>query len=194
MAKSTCKHRAASVEEGLQKSEMELDTPSKSRKASVFGSLEKVFNMLTPKKQRNSSSEGPRKVKALHNVYRTNEFSVDYVLNRLKAVIEEKYIPYKQSDYTLRCTVMDDWGRVKLAFDLEVCTLPKMPNTGICRKRVKGDTWHYKKLCEDILASCKLICDGYCDDLIPWIFCKILNSFQQTKVALIFKPDIEVEI
>lgn len=57
--------------------------------------------------------------------------------------------------YTLRCTVMDDWGRVKLAFDLEVCTLPKMPNTGICRKRVKGDTWHYKKLCEDILASCK---------------------------------------
>ncbi|KAJ8318108.1 hypothetical protein KUTeg_003199 [Tegillarca granosa] len=179
MAKSTCKHRAASVEEGLQKSEMELDTPSKSRKASVFGSLEKVFNMLTPKKQRNSSSEGPRKVKvsknlkrhylpvhnaglkkvgyALHNVYRTNEFSVDYVLNRLKAVIEEKYIPYKQSDYTLRCTVMDDWGRVKLAFDLEVCTLPKMPNTGICRKRVKGDTWHYKKLCEDILASCKQV-------------------------------------
>lgn len=63
MAKSTCKHRAASVDEGLQKSEMDLDTPSKSRKASVFGSLEKVFNMLTPKKQSKSASEGPRKVK-----------------------------------------------------------------------------------------------------------------------------------
>ena len=60
------------------------------------------------------------------------------------------------SSYTLRCTVMDDWGRVKLAFDLEVCVLPKTSYIGVCRKRVKGDTWHYKKLCEDILATSKL--------------------------------------
>ncbi|XP_063444580.1 maternal embryonic leucine zipper kinase-like [Mytilus trossulus] len=148
--------RGSSVEECYQR---EPDTPgsaSKTRKGSVFGSLERVFNMLTPKKQRNSSTDGPRKVKALHNVYRTGEFSADFVLSRIKAVIEEKFIPYKQSDYTLRCTVMDDWRRVQLAFDLEVCSLPKMPYIGVCRKRVKGDTWHYKKLCEDILASCKL--------------------------------------
>ena len=51
---------------------------------------------------------------------------------------------------------MSDWSRVQLAFDLEICTLPKVAYVGICRKRVKGDTWHYKKLCEDILSSCKL--------------------------------------
>lgn len=56
-------HRAASVDDELYKAHMEPLTPSKSKKASVFGSLEKMFNMLTPKKQRNSSSEGPRKVK-----------------------------------------------------------------------------------------------------------------------------------
>ncbi|KAL3877262.1 hypothetical protein ACJMK2_034995 [Sinanodonta woodiana] len=148
--------RAASVDESLSK--MQADTPSsahKSRKGSVFGSLEKVFNMLTPKKQRGSTSDGPRKVKALHNVFRTNECHAEYVLHRLKSVIEEKFIPYKQSDYTLRCTVMDDWKHVKLAFDLEVCAIPKMAHVGVCRKRVKGDTWHYKKLCEDILRSAK---------------------------------------
>jgi len=54
-------HRATSVDEGLYQAHMEL-TPSK-KKGSVFGSLEKMFNMLTPKKQRSSSTEGPRKVK-----------------------------------------------------------------------------------------------------------------------------------
>jgi len=56
--------------------------------------------------------------------------------------------------YTLRCTMADDWGKVQLAFDLEVVkvTVNKVaPLTGVCRKRVKGDAWHYKKLCEDIL-------------------------------------------
>ncbi|XP_048762570.1 maternal embryonic leucine zipper kinase-like isoform X3 [Ostrea edulis] len=135
---------------------LEGDFTPKSRKASVFGSLERMFNMLTPKKQSKSTCDGPRKVKALHNIFRTNETNSEYVLGRLKEVVEEKCIPYKQSDYTLRCTVMSDWSRVQLAFDLEICILPKVPYIGICRKRVKGDTWHYKKLCEDILASCKL--------------------------------------
>lgn len=152
----SARKKPLSLDDGLQK---QPDTPgsaSKMRKGSVFGSLEKVFNMLTPKKQRSSSTDGPRKVKALHNVYKTGEFSADFVLNKIKSVIEEKFISYKQSDYTLRCTVMDDWRRVQLAFDLEVCSLPKMPYIGVCRKRVKGDTWHYKKLCEDILVTSKL--------------------------------------
>jgi maternal embryonic leucine zipper kinase len=50
---------------------------------------------------------------------------------------------------------MDDWGKVKVAFDLEIVQLSKMNLLGVYRKRVKGDTWHYKKLCEDILAAAK---------------------------------------
>ncbi|XP_052814411.1 maternal embryonic leucine zipper kinase-like isoform X1 [Mya arenaria] len=150
-------HRAASVDEELYRAHMDL-TPSKAKKGSVFGSLEKMFNMLTPKKQRSSSSDGPRKVKALHNVFRTNETNPDTVLASLKSTVEKKFIPFKQSDYTLRCTVADDWGRVKLAFDLEVCAMPKTAQVGVARKRVKGDLWHYKKLCEDILNTAKLLC------------------------------------
>ena len=51
---------------------------------------------------------------------------------------------------------MDDWGKVKLAFDLEVVTIQKLNFNGVRRKRVKGDTWHYKHLCEDILAAAKI--------------------------------------
>ena len=51
--------RAASMEDHLHDS----ITPSKSKKAMVFGSLEKMFHMLTPKKQTRHSSDGPRKVK-----------------------------------------------------------------------------------------------------------------------------------
>lgn len=54
--------------------------------------------------------------------------------------------------YSLRISVCDDWGRVKLAFDLEVVAL-KTKQLGIRRKRVKGDTWHYKKYCEDVIRS-----------------------------------------
>ena len=36
---------------------------SRSSKGSVFGSIERMFNILTPRKQRDSSADGPRKVK-----------------------------------------------------------------------------------------------------------------------------------
>ena len=67
-----------SVDEGLYKAH--LDTPGstgkprKSSKGSVFGSLERMINMLTPKKQRGATCEGPRKVKV-----RTEESSVMFV-------------------------------------------------------------------------------------------------------------------
>ncbi|KAK7507429.1 hypothetical protein BaRGS_00001364 [Batillaria attramentaria] len=157
--KNSNKEASRSVDDALYQAH--LNTPGstgKSRKSSrsVFGSLERMLNMLTPKKQRGSTCEGPRKVKALHNVFRTTEQDADYVLNVLRSTIEDMCIPYRQSDYVLRCTVMDDWGRVRLAFDLEVCTMPKTSYVGVCRKRVKGDTWHYKKLCKDIVLTSKM--------------------------------------
>ncbi|XP_041363351.1 LOW QUALITY PROTEIN: maternal embryonic leucine zipper kinase-like [Gigantopelta aegis] len=149
--------KTTSVDEGLCRAHMSTPgSASKFKKGSVFGSLEKVFNMLTPKKQKGSADVAPRKVKSLHNVYRTNEFSPEYVLRCMKTTLEKKCIPYKQSDFALRCTVTDDWGRVRLAFDLEVCAITKTPYIGVLRKRVKGDMWHYKKLCEDILRTAKL--------------------------------------
>ncbi|CAN7993240.1 unnamed protein product [Ixodes hexagonus] len=53
--------------------------------------------------------------------------------------------------YTLRGKVRDDWGKVKLTFDLEVVQVPQPELLGIRRKRLTGDAWHYKRVCEEIL-------------------------------------------
>ena len=37
-------------------------------------------------------------LQALHNIFRTNETNPEFVLGKLKEVVEEKCIPYKQSE------------------------------------------------------------------------------------------------
>lgn len=151
-----------SVDTELDRIHLHIDTPCKShgeRKGSLFGSIErgidKMICMLTPKK-RHGSCEEPRKVKATHNVSDTGQLQPEYILTRLKTVLAEMKVPFKQAGYQLRCSITDDWGRVQLAFDLEVVQILKTNLKGIRRKRVKGDTWHYKKLCEDVLRNAKL--------------------------------------
>ncbi|XP_059169005.1 maternal embryonic leucine zipper kinase-like [Physella acuta] len=152
--KDSSKAASRSVDDELYR--MHMSAPGSgqksARKGAVFGSIERMLNMLTPKKK-GSLIDGPRKARALHNVCLTNELSPDHVLTTLKNSLQKKCIPFKQSDYSLRCTVMDDWGHTKLAFDLEVCALPKNSFLGVHRKRVKGDLWYYKRLCEDILRT-----------------------------------------
>ncbi|GFR99459.1 non-specific serine/threonine protein kinase [Elysia marginata] len=158
-AHTPVKSSSRSVDDELYR--MHMTTPVSGSKSSrktgaVFGSIERMFNMLTPKRK-GSLVDGPRKAKALHNVCITNEQNPDHVLAQLKTILKAKCISCHQSEYSLRCTVTDDWGRAKLAFDLEVCALPKNSYIGVHRKRVKGDIWHYKRLCEDILRSAKYI-------------------------------------
>ncbi|CAD5112915.1 DgyrCDS2123 [Dimorphilus gyrociliatus] len=151
---------SGSIDTELDRIHMSIGTP-KSQKKSVLGSIERgidrMITMLTPKKRHPSNSDQPRKVKAIYNVSNTCQHSADVVLERLKTVLRERNLPYKQiACYTLRCSMADDWGKVQLAFNLEVCQIQKMNVVGVLRKRVKGDTWHYKRLCEDILKAAEL--------------------------------------
>ena len=43
-------------------------------------------------------------LQALHNVFRTTEENPDHILNVLRTTIEEKCIPYKQSEYVITLT------------------------------------------------------------------------------------------
>ncbi|KAK7070425.1 hypothetical protein SK128_005320, partial [Halocaridina rubra] len=58
--------------------------------------------------------------------------------------------------YTLRGKVRDDIGGARLSFELEVCRVPRLDVIGIRRKRLKGDAWIYKRVCEEVLrlAQC----------------------------------------
>ena len=65
--------------------------------------------------------------------------------------------------YVIRCKKYDDFGKVVLDFQLEVCHLVGRPPSpvdgsgtevyGVRHKRLKGDAFVYKRMCEDILKD-----------------------------------------
>lgn len=130
------------------------DSGKKKRGGKVFGSLErgldKMITMLTPSKRR---ADGPRKIKAQYNVTLTSQTNPDQVLNQILSVLAEKNIDFTQKGYTLKCQTSGDFGKVTMAFELEVCLLQRLEVVGVRRQRLKGDAWVYKHLVEDILST-----------------------------------------
>lgn len=136
-------------------SRMSMFRATNSSGKTVFGSLErgldKMRTMLTPKK-RHLGSDEPRLVKTLYNVSTTSHNDPNEVLLELQEAIARVGIVCKQQNFTLRGKVRDDRGKTKLTFELEVCRLARLDYIGIRRKRLNGDAWHYKKICEEVLA------------------------------------------
>ncbi|XP_076027154.1 maternal embryonic leucine zipper kinase [Genypterus blacodes] len=132
------------------------DSGQKKRGGKMFGSLErgldKVITMLTPSKRR-AQHDAPRKIKAQYNVTLTSQTNPDQVLNQILSVLSEKHIGFVQKGYTLKCQTLGDYGKVTMAFELEVCLLHRPEVVGVRRQRLKGDSWVYKHLVEDILSS-----------------------------------------
>uniref|UniRef100_A0A671U0W0 Maternal embryonic leucine zipper kinase n=1 Tax=Sparus aurata TaxID=8175 RepID=A0A671U0W0_SPAAU len=126
------------------------------RGGKVFGSLErgldKVITMLTPSKRR-ALRDGPRKIKAQYNVTLTSQTNPDQVLNQILSILPEKNVDFTQKGYTLKCQTQGDFGKVTMAFELEVCLLQRPEVVGVRRQRLKGDAWVYKHLVEDILST-----------------------------------------
>ncbi|KAM6229968.1 maternal embryonic leucine zipper kinase isoform 2-T2 [Porphyrio hochstetteri] len=137
-----------------------VGSSQKKRKAKIFGSLErgldKVITMLTPSKKKRLVRDQPRRIKAHYNVTTTQLLNPDQVLNDLVAVLSTKHVDYVQKGYTLKCQTRSDFGKVTMAFELEVCQLSRPQAVGIRRQRLKGDAWVYKRLMEDILSSCQV--------------------------------------
>ncbi|XP_047431640.1 maternal embryonic leucine zipper kinase [Mugil cephalus] len=131
----------------------------KKRGGKVFGSLErgldKVITMLTPSKRR-GLRDGPRKIKAQYNVTLTSQTNPDQVLNQILSILPEKNIDFTQQGYTLKCQTWGDFGKVTMAFELEVCMLQRPEVVGVRRQRLKGDAWVYKHLVEDVLSTSRI--------------------------------------
>ncbi|XP_041837763.1 maternal embryonic leucine zipper kinase [Melanotaenia boesemani] len=131
------------------------DSGKKKRGGKMFGSLErgldKVITMLTPSKRR-ALRDGPRKIKAQYNVTLTSQTNPDQVLNQILSILPEKNVDFIQKGYTLKCQTSGDFGKVTMAFELEVCLLQRLDVIGVRRQRLKGDAWVYKHLVEDILS------------------------------------------
>ncbi|XP_069553240.1 maternal embryonic leucine zipper kinase [Brachyistius frenatus] len=135
------------------------DSEKKRRAGKMFGSLEKgldkVITMLTPSKRR-ALRDGPRKIKAQYNVTLTSQTNPEQVLNQILSILPEKNVDFIQKGYTLKCRTQGDFGKVNMAFELEVCLLQRPEVVGVRRQRLKGDAWVYKHLVEDILSTSRI--------------------------------------
>ncbi|XP_063994655.1 maternal embryonic leucine zipper kinase-like [Diachasmimorpha longicaudata] len=151
-------------------------TPGSAKK--VIMGLERGLNkmrcVLTPKRRIKSEENHPDQPivlsgKGLCNISSTSSDSPEYVLQQLRRALQRKGIFCRQKGFTLiGGTESDDTENVKetvvrpfasrkaCRFQLEVCLLEGVcdgkPLVGIRRKRLKGDAWVYKRVCEQVLA------------------------------------------
>ncbi|XP_066576677.1 maternal embryonic leucine zipper kinase isoform X2 [Amia ocellicauda] len=143
----------------MEVNQAQMDSAQKRKGTKVFGSLErgldKMITMLTPNKKR-GLRDGPRKIKAMYNVTLTSQVHAEQVLNQIISILPQKNVDFVQKGYTLKCKTQSDFGKVTMAFELEVCMLSKPEVVGIRRQRLKGDAWVYKHLVEDILSTSKV--------------------------------------
>uniref|UniRef100_A0A674DQM2 Maternal embryonic leucine zipper kinase n=1 Tax=Salmo trutta TaxID=8032 RepID=A0A674DQM2_SALTR len=91
--------------------------------------------------------------KAQYNVTLTSQTNPDQVLNQILSILPEKHVDFAQKGYTLQCRTQGDFGKVTMAFELEVCLLHRPEVVCVRRQRLKGDSWVYKHLVEDILST-----------------------------------------
>ncbi|XP_033332129.1 maternal embryonic leucine zipper kinase isoform X1 [Megalopta genalis] len=149
-------------------------TPGSARK--VIMGLERGLNrvrcVLTPKrrvKNENIDPDQPNVLsgKGLFNVSSTSSDDPKYVLSQLRRALRRKGIMCHQKGFILQgetedCTEENKdttrpfSSRNACSFELEVCLLEGVSNdkllVGIRRKRLKGDAWVYKRVCEEVLA------------------------------------------
>ncbi|KAF0298861.1 Maternal embryonic leucine zipper kinase [Amphibalanus amphitrite] len=85
------------------------------------------------------------------NVSATGATDPDQVLIDLQRELWSRGIVLKQKGYTLRGKVADPLGKAKMSFELEVCMIQSLNMVGIRRKRLEGDAWCYKRICEQVL-------------------------------------------
>ncbi|KAL2749886.1 maternal embryonic leucine zipper kinase-like isoform X1 [Vespula maculifrons] len=148
-------------------------TPGSARKV-IMGlerGLHRVRCVLTPKrriKNENIDPDQPTVLsgKGLCNVSSTSSDCPKYVLSQLRRALRRKGIMCHQKGFILQgetddCT--EDVNNTKpflsrnaCSFELEVCLLEGISDdkllVGIRRKRLKGDAWVYKRVCEEVLA------------------------------------------
>ncbi|VDK82068.1 unnamed protein product [Litomosoides sigmodontis] len=123
----------------------------------VFASLErqadKMFNLLTPRRIKNNQPEMLKQTKTMVNVSITSSKNPDRVRRELIRVFAEQNITTENHGWKISGRRKDEFNRV-MTVELEVVWI-EMGNkerlVGVKRKRLNGDAFLYKKVCEQVL-------------------------------------------
>ncbi|VDD91241.1 unnamed protein product [Enterobius vermicularis] len=123
----------------------------------VFASLERqadrMINLLTPRKLKNTSPGVLKHTKTMVNVSITSSRNPDLVRCELIKAFADEHLSIEQRGWKITGKKRDDCGRF-MTVELEI-VLIEMGNqerlVGVKRKRLSGDAFMYKKVCEQIL-------------------------------------------
>ncbi|XP_027202280.2 LOW QUALITY PROTEIN: maternal embryonic leucine zipper kinase-like [Dermatophagoides pteronyssinus] len=122
-----------------------LNTPTKTS-SSQKSLLQRLMASATP-----TSDQIHRKLDTSmpsNNITMTSYKEPQECIDHLIHTLRSKGVDCKQKNFTLKC-FFNDKIHSSLKFDLEICQF-----NGLCvihRKRLNGDAWNYKKICELIL-------------------------------------------
>lgn len=129
----------------------------------IFSGLDRVRKALTPRRRIGTPTQKKPEVldikKDLCNISTTACSDPEKVMNQLENALAMKHVICSRKGFVLRGKLKSDANnkeKLKLSFELEICLVPSMnkenvPVVAIKRKRLKGDSWMYKKICEEIL-------------------------------------------
>uniref|UniRef100_A0A023F1F9 non-specific serine/threonine protein kinase n=1 Tax=Triatoma infestans TaxID=30076 RepID=A0A023F1F9_TRIIF len=130
---------------------------------SIEKKINQMRNVLTPRKRTPGIDKAEKLPtvlmdKNLCNVSTTSYTNPQEVISKLNAALQQIGIVCKIKGYTLRGKIVERKGEgenCKLSFELEVCMVKLASQSeqlvGIKRKRLKGDSWCYKQVCEQVL-------------------------------------------
>jgi len=164
----TCTPRRASINSTprTEGSPATPSTPGYKFLQSIEKKIKQVRQVLTPRKRKRAGSQplAPAVLssKEVYNVSTTSSVEPLRVMEELKAALERNDIPCTVKGYNIRGKVLKGGGtQCKLSFELEVVLVASSVEgdsnapsyvVGIKRKRLKGDAWFYKKVCEEVLT------------------------------------------
>uniref|UniRef100_A0AC35U5J6 Non-specific serine/threonine protein kinase n=1 Tax=Rhabditophanes sp. KR3021 TaxID=114890 RepID=A0AC35U5J6_9BILA len=122
-------------------------------KQRVFASLERkadrMINLLTPKRLRSKPSL-LKQTKGMVNVSITSSNEPERVKSELRAVFEQLGLTLHENGWKLSGEKMEG-DKCVMSVELEVVCIENLEYVGVKRRRLKGDGFLYKKLCEQIL-------------------------------------------
>lgn len=151
--------RNANVETPQQPCSSNQNSPA----GKIFSGLDRVRKALTPRRRISTPTSKQPEIlnikKDLCNISTTICKDPEKVMNQLENVLAMKNVICSRKGFVLRGKLKSDAcdkEKLKLSFELEICLVPSInrenvPVVAIKRKRLKGDSWMYKKICEEIL-------------------------------------------
>ncbi|KRX82304.1 Maternal embryonic leucine zipper kinase [Trichinella nativa] len=147
---------------------------------SVERKVDRMINLLTPKRAR--LQEMPAKLAKSRACYFLSSATITFVyyqyiyakfqvstnvsvsaskspeevINTLINVFQSKGIVCKRNGWTVKGKSTDANGKVVLTVVFEIVYISHLNMVGVKRKRLNGDAWMYKRVCEDVMNSASI--------------------------------------